>query len=81
MSDVLIPWETLSEEALQGIAESFILREGTDYGLYEYSLEEKTAHVVKQLKSGKVFLLFDKDTESCNIVSKEELKSTHGISD
>ena len=37
---VEIPYRELSEVALRGVVESFVLREGTDYGPRDYSLEE-----------------------------------------
>ena len=39
---MIIPWQELNEETLRNIAESFILREGTDYGAEELSLAQKT---------------------------------------
>ena len=38
---VEIPYRELSEAALRGVVESFVLREGTDYGDREFSFEEK----------------------------------------
>ena len=37
----IIPIERLSPEAIQGVIEEFILREGTDYGEKETSMETK----------------------------------------
>ncbi|TIE66479.1 YheU family protein, partial [Legionella pneumophila] len=36
---MLIPWQELSPEALENLIESFVLREGTDYGEHERTLE------------------------------------------
>ena len=36
---VPIPFQDLSADALRGVIESFVLREGTDYGAHEYSLD------------------------------------------
>jgi uncharacterized protein len=66
---VQIPYEKLSQEALRGIVEEFITREGTDYGLRTYTLEEKVEHVYKALKNGEAKIIFDPDTETCSIVS------------
>lgn len=38
---MIIPWQQLSETTLHNIAQSFILREGTDYGVRELTLAEK----------------------------------------
>lgn len=42
---MLIPWQDLSPETLENLIESFVLREGTDYGEHERTLEQKVADV------------------------------------
>lgn len=64
-----IPLDALSEEALAGVIESFVLREGTDYGHRDFSLEQKCAAVRRQLERGEAKLVFDAGTRSPNIVS------------
>ncbi len=64
---VIIPHTELSAETLRGVIESYVLREGTDYGQHEYSLEQKVAHVVKQLERGEAQIVFDPDSESIDI--------------
>ncbi|NKB31633.1 MAG: YheU family protein [Pseudomonadales bacterium] len=63
-----IPYAELSEEALRGIIEEFVSREGTDYGDREYSLEDKIQHVKRQLESGEVKVFFDSESETCNLI-------------
>ena len=63
-----IPYSKLSPEALKGIIEEFVLREGTDYGDREYSLDQKVAHVEKQLERGDAKVVFDPESETCSIV-------------
>ncbi len=58
----------LSAEALRGVLESFVLREGTDYGEREFSLDEKVAHVLRQLERGEAQVIFDTELESIDIV-------------
>lgn len=38
---MIIPWQELEAETLDNIVESVILREGTDYGIEELSLNQK----------------------------------------
>jgi uncharacterized protein YheU (UPF0270 family) len=38
-----VPYGELSAELLNAVIESFVLREGTDYGEREFSLEDKVA--------------------------------------
>jgi uncharacterized protein YheU (UPF0270 family) len=65
---VEIPLDALSAEALQGVIESFVGREGTDYGERERTLAEKVADVRRQLERGEARIVFDPETESVNIV-------------
>ena len=44
-----IPHRQLSDEALLGVIEEYISREGTEYGHREYSFEEKIEKVRSQL--------------------------------
>ena len=62
-----IPYSALSEEALRGVVESFVLREGTDYGPRVYSLNEKVQHVMEQLRRGEALIQFDPQTETVTI--------------
>lgn len=71
-SAVIVPYDTLSEAALQGLAEAFVLREGTDYGAQPYTLAQKVAHVRSQLKRGDVVITFDPSSESVDIVVKRQ---------
>ena len=70
---MIIPFQELSPEALQGVIEEFITREGTDYGETEYSLADKVDQIKRQLLNRQAFILFDEITQRCNIVSKEQL--------
>ena len=64
-----IPHRELTDAALRGVVEAFVLREGTDYGQREYSLEDKIAAVMRQLDRGEAVIVFDPDTESVSIVA------------
>ena len=47
--------------------ESFVLREGTDYGEREHSLEQKVAQVRAQLERGLAHILFDPESNTATI--------------
>ena len=66
---VEVPAESISAEALNALIESFVLREGTDYGDFEYNLEQKVNHVRKQLSSGEVAIVFNLELQSADIDS------------
>jgi uncharacterized protein YheU (UPF0270 family) len=50
--------------------EAFVLREGTDYGPTEFSLDQKVAHVFRQLERKEAQIMFDPNTESVTLVVK-----------
>jgi uncharacterized protein len=65
-----IPHTELSPEALRGVIESFVLREGTEYGEKDVSLERKVRDVQRQLDAGEALIVFDPRTESVDIIVK-----------
>lgn len=67
LSDIKIPWDELSDDALMGIIEEFVTREGTEYGDSEVSLEIKCLQVRQQLRSGEAFITFDEELQTCSI--------------
>ena len=71
---VEVPYGELSAELLHAVVESFVLREGTDYGEREYSFEDKVAHVMRQLKKGEARILFDPESESVTIAVRQNSK-------
>jgi uncharacterized protein len=73
MTELIIPHEQLSTEALQGVVEDFVTRDGTDYGEAEISLETKVQQIMNQLHTGKAVIVFDQKTETCNIVPSGDI--------
>ncbi len=63
-----IPYRELSDSALRGVIEAFVLREGTDYGETHHSLEDKVQQVRHQLERREARIVFDPNTESVDIV-------------
>ena len=72
LEPVAIPPEQLSPQALRGVIEAFVLREGTDYGEREFSLEQKMAHVAAQIEAGEAQIWFDPNSNSIDIVRSSE---------
>lgn len=72
MNAVKIPYEQLSQEALQGVIEEFVTRNGTDYGEAEIPLETQIAQVLKQIQSGDAFIIFDHQSETSTIAHKDD---------
>jgi uncharacterized protein YheU (UPF0270 family) len=67
---VEIPYKELEQDTLNNLIEEFVSREGTDYGLRVYSLKDKVKHVMRQLEQGTVYIDYDAETSSCNIVKR-----------
>lgn len=65
---IVIPYRDLSPEALRGVLESFVLREGTEYGEHDVSLDEKVTQVLRQLERGEAQVIFNAALESIDIV-------------
>ena len=71
---VEVPYTELSPELLHAVIESFVLREGTDYGEREVALEDKVAGVVAQLKRGEAKIIFDPESDSVTIAVRQKNK-------
>lgn len=72
---MIIPYEKLSQEALNGLIEEFVTRPGTDTGYTKNTLEQNVDMVKRQLKRGDAFVVFDEIIQTANIVPKEMVKS------
>ena len=73
-----IPPDRLDSELLESLIESFVLREGTDYGDREVLLEIKIEQIREQLTRGRVIIVFDPETESCNLLTREAFDRCRG---
>lgn len=63
--------DQLSREALRGLVEEYVTREGTDYGHGDWSLEDKVEQVFAQIARGEARIVFDLETESASIVAAD----------
>ena len=64
---MIIPWQNLDSQTLDNIIEHFVLREGTDYGLQEKSLQEKVTQVKSQLIDGTVAIFWSELHQTVDI--------------
>lgn len=71
--ELVVPWKELSAEALRGVIDEYVTREGTEYGASDVPLETKRAQVRRQLEDGEVVVLFDAKTQTTNIVTADSL--------
>ena len=65
---IVVPHTELAADVLRAVVESFVLREGTDYGEREFSLDQKVEHVTRQLRRGEAKIVFDPATETIDVV-------------
>ena len=72
---MIIPINELADETLRNIAESFVLREGTDYGEIEASFDDKVEQVLQSLKSGEAVLVYSELHDSVNIRPRDEYQA------
>ncbi|MFD1805251.1 YheU family protein [Pasteurella oralis] len=70
---MIIPWQELDEETLNNIVESFILREGTDYGVQELPLAQKKQNLISQIQQGNIVIVWSELHESIDIKDKMDL--------
>ena len=64
---MLIPHDMLTDEALQGLLDEFVTRDGTELT----DAVKKIAQVRRLLESGKAAISYDEGSESCTIVLTE----------
>jgi uncharacterized protein YheU (UPF0270 family) len=65
---LVVPYTELSADALRGVLESFVLREGTEYGERDVSLDQKVAQVTRQLQRREAQIVFDPETQTIDVV-------------
>ena len=70
---MIIPYEQISAQALRGLVEEFITREGTDYGELEVDLATKVEQVMAQLQSGEIAITFDEASETVTLTPADQL--------
>ncbi|MCX8683175.1 YheU family protein [Gilliamella sp. B2889] len=64
---MIIPWQSLDSTTLNNLIEYFVLREGTDYGEEEKSLEDKVNDVKLHLINGSAVIFWSELHETLDI--------------
>ncbi|MGR4991718.1 YheU family protein [Vibrio sp. WZ-1] len=67
---MIIPWQDIAPETLENLIREFVLREGTDYGAVEVSLQDKIDQVRTQLEKGDATIVFSELHETVDIQLK-----------
>jgi uncharacterized protein YheU (UPF0270 family) len=68
---MIVPYQKLSPEALRGLIEEVVTRDGTELT----DAEEKIAQVMRQLERGKLVITWDPEIGSCAIVRADSVPS------
>lgn len=74
---MIVPFERLSAEALSSVLEEYVTRDGTEWT--EASTKIEAAR--RALERGDLVLVFDPDTESCNLLTPDEAHEAHDAHD
>jgi hypothetical protein len=69
---VAVPLQRLQGDILQALLEEFASRDGTDYGEHEYTLEQKTTVLQKQLEQGELQILYDADSQQWDLLPADQ---------
>lgn len=72
---VEVPHGELPPETLRRVIESFVLREGTDYGDHDRTFDSKVADVLRQLDKREAVIMYDPGSDSVDIVVTRRLGS------
>lgn len=75
--DTVIPFDSLEQDTLENVLNDIVSRDGTDYGDYDLSLEQKREQALRALRSGEAVLLFDTESETIQLVLKTALQQRY----
>lgn len=69
---MIIPWQQIEPDTLDNLVKEFVLREGTDYGAVEISLQDKVDQIKTQLENGEAVVVFSELYETVDIQLKNK---------
>ena len=69
---VEVPPGELDADTLRALLEEYASRDGTDYGEREMTLSAKVDDLRLQLEAGQLSLLYDADSETWDLVEREQ---------
>ena len=71
---IIVPHDSLQPETMREVMEEFVTRDGAVHGHTETPLPQRVESVRRQLRSGKAVIVFDPETDSCNICPIEDVR-------
>ena len=66
---MIVPHRNLSPAALAAVIEEYVSRDGTELN----DASTKSAQVARALDCGELVLVYDSETESCNLLPADEV--------
>jgi uncharacterized protein len=63
-----VPSELIDPDALRGLIEEFVTRDGADWDEAGCTLEDKVQQVLQQLRNKKIVIVFDHISQTANLV-------------
>ncbi|MCO4836912.1 MAG: YheU family protein [Oceanospirillaceae bacterium] len=72
---MIVPWQNINADTLNHLLEEFASRDGTDYGVYETSLEDKVVQLKVQLQQKRIVVVYSELHESVNIVPADQFNA------
>ena len=67
---MIIRPEQLTDHALRNIIESYVLREGTDYGDIELTLEVKVEQLLQKVINGEILIVYNEQLQTVSLVTR-----------
>lgn len=64
---MIVPWQQIAPETLESLLREFVLREGTDYGEIEISVQDKIDQVKQQLETEEAVIVFSELHETVDV--------------
>ena len=69
---MIIPHNEIARDTLLNLIKEFVLREGTDYGADEVSIDTKVEQVHSQLVHGKLVITYSEEYETIDICTADK---------
>jgi len=73
---MIVPWQQINPQTLIHLLEEYASRDGTDYGEYEVSLDQKVAQLKLQLEQKHIVVVYSELHESINIVPAAQFNAS-----
>ena len=69
----VIPHDQLAPETLAAVLEEFVTRQGAIHGHADETVKSQMSMLLRRIHAGAAVIVFDEESESCTVVSRDEL--------